>query len=744
MRKIKIANIGNYVPRHCGIATFTRDITESMFDTAINRNIQGAGYVVAMNDPGMTYDYPSIVTHTIRQNYQSDYLEAVKFINYSDVDICALQHEFGIYGGEDGIYILSLIRRLHKPFIATLHTVLKQPSYNQKEIIREIGKRAERIVVMSRLAVNFLVQIYGLPEEKIELIEHGVPDFSHIKSEYSRKHLNLEGKQSLMTFGLLSRDKGIDTVIHALPQIVENHPNLVYIVLGKTHPGVIRTSGEEYRNHLKLLVEKYHLRNHVYFYNQYLTNEELFNYLTAVDIYITPYLNKAQITSGTLSYAIGAGTAVVSTPYWHAEELLADGRGVLFPFHDSDALAKAINRLLDNPHELAEIKRKAYEFGKKTYWPEIGMRYLKVLADVLDNPLSVDVKKSDDSVINILALPEFNLTHIKRLTDGTGILQHALYGVPNYKEGYCLDDNARALLMCVMAYRQLKNETALRLIPKYLGFMNYIQKEDGSFRNFLTYNRQFMEENGSEDSFGRAIWALGYLVRFPPNDGFHQVAKRMLGQAYPHFARLNSVRGIAYTIIGISHYLQRFPGDEGMQEVIRMLNRQMMCRFEVEKTKNWSWFESALTYDNAILPLAMFHAYEILGDQKILEVAMESMEHLEKATFKQGFLSLIGNEKWYERGGTSSTFDQQPLDAMAMVLMSHQAYTVTCDRIYLYMMNAYFMWFLGENDMGIPLYDFETHGCCDGLEAHGVNRNQGAESTLAYLISYLTLLSTHE
>ena len=744
MKKIKIALIGNYVPRHCGIATFTRDLTESVIGSKAGNEIESSAFVVAMNDPGQTYEYPDIVVHTLRQNHQADYLEAVKFINFSDADAVVLQHEFGIFGGEDGVYILSLIRRLKKPLFVTFHTVIKKPSYNQKEIIRELGKKAQKVIVMSNLAINFLTRIYGFEKDKIALIEHGVPDFSYIKGDMFRKKLNLEGKKSLMTFGLLSRDKGLDTVIHALPQIIAKHPNLVYVILGKTHPAVVRSSGEEYRNYLKLLVEKYHLRDHVYFYDRYLTNEELFQYLNAVDIYVTPYLNKAQITSGTLSYAIGAGTAVVSTPYWHAEELLAEGRGKLFPFRDPDALARVVNRLLDNPEELKEIRRKAHEFGKKTLWPEIGKRYLNLIAQCMESPKQTDTEIKEDMVIDPSSLPEFNLTHIKRLTDHTGIIQHAIYSVPNFKEGYCLDDNARALLLSVMAYRQLKNETALNLIPIYLGYIHYMQNEDGSFRNFLSYDRRYLDEKGSDDSFGRAIWALGYLVRFPPNDGFFQLAKHILSQAYGQFKEIHSIRAISYIMIGISHYLHRFSGDEGMQNALRDMTRKMIEHFEKSKSKDWAWFEHKLTYDNGIMPLSLFHSYEINGDRKTLRVAMESMEFLEKITFRNGYLSLVGNYEWCEKDQIPSMYAQQPTDAMSMVLMSYQAYVVTRDRVYLHMLSAYFMWFLGENDMAIPLYDFETHGGCDGLEARGVNRNQGAESTIAYLISYLTVLLANE
>lgn len=742
MKTFKIAVIGNYVPRHCGIATFTRDLVEAMVNNTIKKDLQAEAYVVAMSDQNQTYDYPEVVTFTIREEHQRDYLEAVKYINYSDADVCLLQHEFGIFGGDDGVYILSLIQRLRIPLVVTFHTVLEKPSYNQKVIIQKIIKKADKVVVMSNLAIDFLTAIYQAPREKIRLIEHGVPDFSYMQRKEYKRLMKLENRKSLLTFGLLSKDKGIETVIHALLRVKEKYPDILYIVLGRTHPAVLRAAGEEYRNYLKLLVEKYRMRDHVYFYDRYVSNEELFGYLNAADVYITPYLNKAQITSGTLAYAIGAGAAVVSTPYWHAQEILAENRGILYNFGDSEALADSLIRLFDNPTHLHELREKAYRFGCETLWPVIGGRYLELLSSTI--PLEVREEPKDEAVINPLVLPLFKLDHILRLTDKTGILQHATYGIPDFKEGYCLDDNARALLLAVMAYRQKKSVQALDLIPIYLSYINYMQNSDGTFKNFLTYSRQFTEEVGSGDSFGRAIWALGYLLRFPPKDAYFQMANAVFAKASPHFEKLTSLRGSACTIIGICHYLNRCPTDEGMRRALLQMTKKIVNQYRQERSGDWRWFEPKLSYDNAIIPLALFHSVEITGDEETLQVAVESMEFLEKLCFKNGYLSLVGNEHWYEKGGEQPRFAQQPIDAMAMVQLTYQAAVVTKDARYLQLMSTSFMWFLGENEIGIPLYDFETDGCFDGLEGHGVNKNQGTESTLAYLISHLTVLLAHE
>jgi glycosyltransferase involved in cell wall biosynthesis len=743
VKNIKIACIGSYVPRQCGIATFTRNILYSITKSNKEKKLNVDGYVIAMNDGDETYDYPEEVVHVIRQDSQRDYLKALKFIKYSDADVCLLQHEFGIFGGENGMYILPLIHRLEIPLIVTFHTILKDPSYNEKTVLEEIGKRAEKIIVMSKLAIDFLTKTYNIPRKKIALVEHGVPDLNFDERKNYKNKLNLEDKKSLMTFGLLSRDKGIETVIEALPKIVPNHPEIVYVVLGKTHPSVLRASGEEYRNYLKRLVERNNLRKHVHFYNRYVSNEELLAYLTAIDVYVTPYLNEAQITSGTLSYAIGAGAAVISTPYWHAKELLSDGRGRLFDFGDSNALADIINDLLDRPLELLALREKAYNYGRKIIWPEIGVKYLELISNSIESQAGIRIKK--ESIINPLVLPPFSLAHVKRLTDNTGIIQHAKYIVPNLKEGYTLDDNARALLMSLMTYRQKKEPFALELVSVYLGYIYYMQNDDGKFRNLLSFNREFLDEIGSEDSFGRAIWALGYLVRFAPNEAYFQLAREMFIKASPHFERgLESIRGMANTIIGICHYLHHFSGDRGMKKILNEITYEIVKRYEDEKKEDWLWFEPILSYDNGIIPLALFHSFEITEDKKVIGVATESMEYLGKVTLRDGYVSLVGSDNWYERGGHRSQYAQQAIDAMSMVLMFYQAFVVTKNKEYLNKMFTTFLWFLGENDLGLPLYDFETCGCCDGLEMSDINQNQGAESTLAYLISHLTVLLAHE
>jgi len=745
---MKIAYIGTYPPRECGIGTFTRNLYNSMvmnraFRQAGNKTTIASieGLVIALNDHEQTYNYPEEVKLTIRQEHQRDYLSAVKFINLSGADLCILEHEFGIFGGQNGVYILPLLHRLEIPLIVTLHTIIKTPSYNEKAILVEICKMASKIVVMSHKAIEFLTTIYNVDKRKVEYIEHGVPDIQFNKSQ-SKKEFHLENKKVLLTFGFISRNKGIETVIKALPKVIEKHPEVLYMILGKTHPNVLRYSGEEYRIYLQHLVKSLNLSQHVFFLNEFINQKELFKYLSASDIYVTPYMNEAQVTSGTLSYAIGTGSAVVSTPYWHATELLTDGRGRLFNFDDSNELSTIIIELLDNPDVLKILRKKAFDYGKTIKWDKTGEKYITVAKKILTDKPEVFVKK--ETILDPLILPPFSLVHIRRLTDDTGIIQHAKFGIPNLKEGYSLDDNARALLMVLMAYRQKRDVMALELSPIYLSYIHYMQNKDGTFRNFLSFNRNFLDKVGSEDSFGRTIWALGYLLASAPNDAYYQTGKLIFFNASPNFEKLQSIRGIANSMVGISYYLRRNPNDDSMTERLRNLAGKLIKHYEENSSHDWKWFEPLLAYDNGILPLALLHSAEILKDDKITETALGTMNFLSEKTLKDGYLSIIGNEKWYKKDGERSMFAQQPVDALAMILMYHQAFHLTKDKEYLNKLFTCFMWFLGENDLRMSLFDFETKGCCDGFENYGVNRNQGAESSLAYLISHLTVLLAFE
>jgi len=739
---MKFAFIGTYPPQKCGIGTFTNNLIKSIGENFGYNSLFPNLYVIAVSDNGHNYNYPPEVAFVVRQTNQRDYVSAAKFINYNKADVCILEHEFGIFGGDSGVYILSLINRIEIPLIVTFHTVVKEPTKIQKVIVQELSNKAFKIVVMSKKAVKFLLEIYNIPEEKIEIIEHGVPIGKVLHRETAREKFNFNNKTALFTFGLLSRNKGIETVIKALPKVVEKHKDILYIVLGNTHPKVLERHGEEYREYLLRLVKENGLEDYVYFYKNFVPEELLMEYLYAADIYITPYLNEEQITSGTLSYAVGAGTAVISTPYWHAQELLADGRGMLFDFHNHEQLGDILLNLLDNREKIEQLRDAASEYGHKLKWPKIGAKYIKVAKSAIENFSYLQKEKL--TILDPYLLPDFTFSHIKRLTDDTGIVQHAKYGIPNLKEGYCLDDNARALLMTAMAQFKNKTEDSVNLMPIYLSFIHYMQNDDGSYRNFLSFSRNYLDEVGSEDCFGRTIWALGYLIYSFPKESYHRGGLDIFQKSIPFFKQLKHLRGIANTILGVSYYLKFYPDDENIKDIMYELTNKLINFYNKEKSDEWKWFENILTYDNAIIPLSLFHASEFYNDNRILEIAIESTAFLESITMNKGFLKPIGSKGWYRNGGQCADFAQQSIDAMGMVLLFFKAYEITKEKKYLDKMFVSFMWYTGKNDLNIPVYDFETGGCNDGLEEYGLNKNQGAESTLSYLISHLTVLNAFE
>ncbi|OQX96564.1 MAG: glycosyl transferase [Bacteroidetes bacterium 4572_117] len=732
---MKFVYIGTYPPRQCGIGTFTNNLLNSMTRSPKVKEKKHTGIVVAMNGEDKEHGYPEEVEFTIKPELKS-YIQAAKDINKCGADICILQHEFGIFDGNDGIYVLPLLHRLKIPVIVTFHTVLNKPSYNRKLIVKEICKMAHKVVVMSNKAVDFLSSVYKVPKQKISMIEHGVPNiqFNH---KQVKQELKLENKKVILTFGFVSKNKGIETTIKALPDVVKKHPETLYIILGKTHPNILKSSGEEYRDYLESLTKDLGLENNVLFLNKYTDQQELFKYLYAADIYVSPYLNVAQITSGTLSYAIGAGLASISTPYWHAEELLANGRGKLFNFKNSKELSNIFLEILDKPEILKNLREKAKEYGKKIMWPKIGGKYILLAEEVLFH--KPDMQAQKEQIPDPLKLQAFSLDHIKTLTDGTGICKNAKFAIPKLSDGYCTDDNSRALLMVLMAHKKSKDPDALKLASKYLSFIHYMQNDDGSFRNFLSFNRFFSDEKVSEDAFGRTIWALGYLLKNPPNDAFYQIAKLMFFKAAPCFEKLKSPRGIANTIMGLSHYLKSNMFDEAMQLSLKTLAFKLLGHYEKNSSLYWKWFEPTLTYDNGILPLALLHSAELLNNNNITKAAIKSMHFLTKLTFSKGYLSPIGNKKWYNKFDVKSSFAQQPLDAMVMVLMYQQAFKLTKNNDYLNKLYVSFMWFHGENDLRTSLFDSETKGCCDRIESYGINRDQGAESSISYLVSHIAV-----
>lgn len=722
---MKIAYISTYVPKQCGIATFTSDLLHAV---ALH-NQELTQHVIAVAD--QDYNYPSEVVFRIDQHRQLSYIEAAHYINENNYDCVILEHEYGIFGGNSGMYILSLINALHIPLLVNFHTLLEKPNVDEKAILIEIAKRASTIVVMSNYAITLLKNVYRIDSGKVRLIHHGVPTFQ-LDQEEAKQIAGWSGRKVVMTFGFLGRNKGIEHVIDALPEVVKQEPDLLYVIIGKTHPNVRAHAGEEYRAYLTSLVDAHQLQHHVQFIDSFVSQADLVAYLSACDVYVTPYIHEAQITSGTLSYAIGAGAAVVSTPYWHAKELLADDRGVLVAFKNPGDMARTLIELFTRPDYRMTLRDNARKFGREMTWKNVGLRYVRLIEKIVP----IQEHMHGQAAFTLEQMPKFSWKHIDRLTNQVGILQHATYSLPNYKEGYCLDDNARALLLALMAQDDFSDKRLDRRISTYLSYIYYHQRADGLFHNFMDFGHNFLDEVGSEDSFGRTIWSLGMLLNKAKLTSYYQLGQELFARAVPQFGQLRSNRAIAYTVLGIVEYLQHQPNDETMIELMRELVDKLIKEYDASADEHWHWFESILSYDNAILPYALLKSYVFLNDDRVKQLGLKTLTFLEGITIRNGALSLVGNQEWAIQGKHISKFGQQPLDVTAMVFMYHTAFQITGQKVYHARMIASFRWFLGENDLKLGLYDEETKGCCDGLESYGINRNQGAESTLCYYLAY--------
>ena len=727
--ELPITFVGTYPPQRCGIATFTRDLSDAVISA--DKGVRAS--VLAMTDAGSSYEHPERVRFEIHQGVRANYARAADFVNYSDTRIVSIQHEYGIFGGKDGAYILDFLAELRKPSIATLHTVLAHPTESQRMIVQKMATHCEALVVMSHLAVDLLENAYGIPQGITHVIPHGIPDIRADEGDLSKAKFGVSGRRTLLTFGLLSPAKGIEVVIRALPDLVAEFPDLIYLVVGATHPEIKRQVGEEYRRLLKREVESLGLGNHVVFRDQYIDIDELCSYLQAADIYLTPYLNETQITSGTLAYAMGSGALPVSTPYWYAKELLAEGRGHLFDFGDTEGLSNLLRKLLRNPVEMAKSQRTAYAFARQMIWPTVGEAYVDLIRGTLRKAVAPQARR-----LLSRSLPDIRLDHLIRMTDDTGLLQHAAHSVPDRRFGYCVVDNARGLLVALLAQRVIGLDETKPLITTYLSYLYHSQTEDGYFRNFMDFRRNLDHEAGSEDCLGRALWALGLAVGLAPDEGQRLLAKRMFQRSMT--LPLNfGPRGCALGILGLHSYLQSEPKDKLAEETLGSLAATLVRKFDDEADENWRWFEPDLTYENALLPLALFTFAKHTGDENALRVARESLAFLEENAFAKGYLQLVGNEGWYLRGGESPLTDEQPIDAAAFVLAFRAAYAATGDPHYLIRMRESFEWFLGTNRLGLSLYNFSTAGCHDGLGTEEVNANQGAESVLSFLIALLAM-----
>jgi glycosyltransferase involved in cell wall biosynthesis len=738
----RVAVIGNYLPRQCGIATFTTDLCDAI----------GAEYetlqlmAVPVNDPGSQYNYPPRVRFELMEGDPSTYEAAADFLNFSNVDLVCLQHEYGIFGGPSGSHILRLLRRLKMPVVTTLHTVLREPDPTQRSVMDEIAVLSDRLIVMSEHSSQMLQEVFSVPAEKIDVIPHGVPDLPFGDPNYYKDSSGTEGKMVLLTFGLLSPNKGIERVIEALPRIVAEHPETVYMVVGATHPHIRRREGDQYRLQLQALARKLGVERNVIFHNRFVSPEEMAQFVGSADIYITPYRYEAQAVSGTLAYALGAGKAIISTPYWHAAELLAEGRGVLVPFDDPDAMATATIELLGNKVARHAMRKRAYLYARDTVWNNVAEMYMSTFVRARSDRMLVPrIAFSDLNAERTLdRLPAFKLDHLYRMTDHTGLLQHAVFSVPNYGEGYATDDNARALIVAMMM--EELGMTALsesaNLASRYLAFLwHAFNPASGRFRNFLSYERQWLETVGSEDSHGRALWGLGTVLGRSKSVDLRGTAGRLFESALPAILNFTSPRAMAFSALGLQEYLNGFPGDRAAVQTMDELSHRLLEIYSRNHEHGWHWFEDVLAYSNARLPQALIACALRTDDKVMLAAGLESLDWIlsMQRCETRGHFVPIGSQGFHRKGGEKARFDQQPVEAGATVSACLQAFRATSDDRWLKQAWSAFNWYLGDNDLQIVLYDSSTGGCRDGLHPDRANENQGAESTLSFLMALLEM-----
>ncbi len=723
---MKIAYLGTYPPRECGIATFTYDLV-----SAINKkfNPRTQAEIIAINDNGSSlYNYGEEVKHQINQTDIEDYINVAKKINEDDeISVVNLQHEFGLFGGEYGEYIIPFLESLKKPVVATFHSVLPNPEKKQKNVVRAIAERTKGIIVMADSAIDILNKDYGIDRKKIHKIHHGVPDIKPVPNkEKMKEELRLGGKFVLATFGLLSKGKGIEYAIKALPEIVKEHPEVIYLVIGETHPQVRKNEGERYRNSLLKMVQKLGLKKNVKFYNKYLTLDEIIKYLQIADIYITPSLDPNQIVSGTLAYAVSSGTPIIATKYAHAKELITENRGVLVDFKNHKQIEKALNYLINNKRLMEEMGENSYKYGRNMVWNKVASDHMNVFRKITEN---IDMH---------YPIPEIKLNHLKKMTDTTGIIQHSKHSVPDRDTGYTLDDNARALIVAVKYHDLFKDKTLLNLITIYTAFIKHCLKENGNFHTTMNYNHDFVDEPESEDSYGRAIWACGVLINSSVYENIVSNAKFTMDNALKIFDKIESPRAIAFTILGVYEYYKRFD-NEDLKEKIKKLADKLVKLYENEGSKDWKWFEPYLTYSNGVLPECLFYAYDIIKDEKYLDIAAESLGFLKEITIVNKKVVLIGHDGWYRKNGKRAIYDQQPIDAGSLVRAFLAAYKITKSKAYYDNAILSFEWFLGRNSLNRRIYDDITGGSFDGLNPKEINLNQGAESTISYIMARLCL-----
>ncbi len=730
----RIAVIGNSLPRRCGIATFTTDLQRAISTSRPNLET----CIVAMTDHGQTYDYPASVAFQVRDDAIGDYVRAADFLNAGRFDVACLQHEYGIFGGEAGAHILELLSRLTMPVVTTLHTVLAKPNVGQRAVMERVVEGSSRIIVMANKGRELLRSVYRVPDEKIEVIAHGIPDFPFVEPDAAKAKLGFSGRSVILTFGLLSPSKGIEVMIDAMPSILKQRPDAVYLVLGATHPNLVRDQGEAYRKSLMARVQALGVEKQVVFLDRFVDQSTLLEFISMCDVYVTPYLNEAQMTSGTLAYSFGLGKAVVSTPYWHARELLADGRGVLVSFGDAAGIGKEIAQLLTDDPRRQAMREQAYAASRSMTWQRTAERYLTVFENARQGHwLKVIARTEPDAVVpHASAVPAMQTGHFQSMCDDTGLFQHAVHSVPDRSHGYCVDDNARALLLACALNEPGEQSLAEVLTARFAAFVQHAWNPDtGRFRNFMGFDRTWLEDKGSEDSHGRTLWALGECARKDASPSRRRWAAALFAQALPSVKTFRSPRASAFTLLGLDAYCAADPGDRQARDIRRALADGLMSSLASVETPDWSWFEEGLAYDNARLPQALMVTGLATQTPGHIDAGLRSLRWLmTQQTASTGCFRPVGTASFGELRKSPRAFDQQPVEATATIAACLTAWRASGDPEWKAVATNVFAWFLGSNDLSVALVDVATGSCRDGLHPDRANENRGGESVVCYLL----------
>lgn len=721
---MRVCLVSSYPPMLCGIATFTRDLRSGLNEAVPPPSVS----VLAVGELLRGKRFSREVLLRIDKEDTAAYRRAGQALNRAGFDAVCVQHEFGIFGGPEGRAIVDLLEEVRCPTITTLHTVERDFEPRYRRALMEVVAATDHLVVPSESGRSLLTGVYGIDERRVSVVHHGVPDVPFAPTEQAKRTLGFNDRTVLLTFGLLSSNKGIEDALDALPEVVEEHPDLLYVVLGATHPEVKRRVGEDYRESLQARVEDLGLSKHVEFHDRYVDQSELVDYLAACDIYVTPYHARQQIVSGTLAYAVGMGKAVISTPYPYARELLADGRGALVGYDDAPGIAAALRRWLDDVGERERVRHRAYDFGRQMTWSQVGRRYLEVFADL---SAAGEGRAPADHV------PAPNLAHLSRMTDDTGTLQHALYDVPNRRFGYTTDDIARALIVGVRAHARSQDLEALRLVTTSLAYLAHAQREDGRFRNEMSYDRRWLDELGSEDTLGQSLWGLGVTMATTTEEGIRGLAWRLFSAALPNVAGLSHARAFAYAVCGLAAALTARPGDRQVRAALASATGFLLDLYDRSRADDWRWFGFDLTYANAKLPQALLLAAQANGNTRLQAVGLEALDFLIEQTFVSGRFEFVGNEGWHERGGPRADFGQQPIEAAYTAEACLLAATLTGEERYRDLARAALAWFTARNRLGVTLYDPMAGTCQDGIDRTGVSANAGAESTIVCLMALL-------